>query len=332
MGKTWQALAVLKYFELQGYETLVLAPKKLNDNWSRYRLTEDSVFKRDRLRYFVRNHTDLQINPDETHRLNNPNKYKDFPLSTFQRNSKIFIVIDESHNLRNDKSNRYNYLVEYILTQNKDVKVLLLSATPINNYITDIRHQFKLLVRGNDNGFVDTKFEINSLQDLFKIAKEKINTWKENSNRNIGQLISNLPQDFFELTDDLIVARTRKLIEGQKEKNEKGEIVKFDFPKKDKPVNIFVELNNIGNLKTFEQILSLMEVNLTAYKPAHYTEQEKPKSVLQDEQQRQGFLVKMMYILMVKRMESSWFSFKSTVENILKHHINALTDLYHRKL
>ncbi len=170
LGKTWQALAVLKYFELQGYETLVLAPKKLNQNWSRYRLTENSLFKKDKLRYFVRNHTDLQINPDETHRLNNPNKYSDFPLSTFQQNSKIFIVIDESHNLRNDKSNRYNYLIDFILTQNKDVKVLLLSATPINNYITDIRNQFKLLVRGNDKGFADTKFEINSLQSLFKIG------------------------------------------------------------------------------------------------------------------------------------------------------------------
>jgi len=327
LGKTWQALSVLKYFELQGYETLVLAPKKLNHNWSRYRLTEDNLFKKDKLRYFVRNHTDLQINMDGSHRLNNPNKYSDFPLSTFQRNAKILIVIDESHNLRNDKSNRYNYLVEYILTQNKDVKVLLLSATPINNYITDIRNQFKLLVRGDDSGFADTKFEISNLQDLFKIAQEKINIWKDLPNRNIGQLTSQLPQDFFELTDDLIVARTRKLIEDQQVKNENGEIVKFDFPKKEAPVNLFVEITNIGKLKTFNKILDLMQVNLTAYKPAYYIQQEKPKSVLQDEKLRQGFLAKMMYILMVKRMESSWFSFKSTVENILLHHINALTKI-----
>ncbi|GIV44218.1 MAG: hypothetical protein KatS3mg035_1341 [Bacteroidia bacterium] len=128
--------------------------------------------------------------------------------------------------------------------------------------------------------------------------------------------IAKLPKKFEKLTDGLIVARTRKLIE--------GEFGAMNFPKKEAPINEFVTPENIGELKSFDDILNAISINLTAYRPADYIQNVTPKSVLEDEQQRQKFLVKMMYILLVKRLESSWFSFKGTVENILNHHINAL--------
>ncbi len=323
LGKTWQALAVIKFFELQGYETLVLCPKKLGYNWERYHYSNDSLFRYDRLHFNVRYHTDLQINTDGSHRLDKP---KVFKLRAFQKNPKFLVVIDESHNLRNDKSQRYQYLVDNILQQNKDVKVLMLSATPINNQLTDIRNQFKLMVRGEDNGFENAKFEIRSLHSLFSNAQKIFNEWQKTESRKISTLIADLQQEFFELTDELIVARTRKMIENNKLATV-GEAGKLDFPNQKQPDNKFIPLENIGNLKSFDEILNLLEVNLTAYKPTHYTEKAKPKSILEDNQAREGFLVKMMYILMVKRMESSWYSFKSTVDNILKHHINALNKI-----
>lgn len=323
LGKTWQALAVMKFFELQGFNTLVVAPKKLRENWDRYRESKGSLFDYDRFHFLVRHHTDLQLNPDDSHRLD---KYEDFKLRYFQRNAKLLVVLDESHNLRNDKSQRYNYLVENILQQNKDVKILLLSATPINNQLTDIRNQFKLMVRGEDKGFENSKFEIRSLHSLFSNAQKDFNEWQLTESRKISTLIAKLQQEFFELTDELIVARTRKMIESNKTKMV-GENEQLDFPQQKEPDNQFVPIDNIGNLKTFDEILKLLEVNLTAYKPTHYTGKAKPQSILEDNQAREGFLVKMMYILMVKRMESSWFSFKSTVDYILKHHLNALNKI-----
>ena len=118
------------------------------------------------------------------------------------------------------------------------------------------------------------------------------------------------------MTDSLVVARTRALIKDQQDD--------LFFPEKDKPENLFISPENIGNLKTFNDIFRAMKVNLTAYRPYDYTQVKEVTSILEDEKQREKFLVKMMYILLVKRLESSWFSFKNTVEIILNHHENAL--------
>ncbi|MBN2571246.1 MAG: DEAD/DEAH box helicase family protein [Ignavibacteriales bacterium] len=312
LGKTWQALAVMKYFEIQGYRTFLFCPKKLEHNWRRYLEGHDSKFESDKLRYTIRYHTDLQ---DE--RING---YDDgFTLDNhFKNNPKILIIIDESHNLRNDKSIRYKFLVDNILSTNKDVKVLMLSATPINTKLLDIRNQFKLMVKGDDKGFENSEFEISSLQSLFANAQKDFNEWQELGDRRISVFINKLPQHFFSLADAVIVARTRELIK----KTTENDV--FEFPKKEKPTNVFVSPKSIGSLKSFEEILDALSINLTAYKPAQYTSEEKVKSVLEDEKQRQKFLVKMMYILMIKRLESSWHSFKITVNNILEHHKNAL--------
>jgi len=312
LGKTWTALAVMKYFETKGYTVVLFCPKKLRNNWEQYQSHRGSRFEKDEIEYFVRNHTDLQ---DE--RLTSG--YPDFPLLKIQRKQKLLIVIDESHNLRNDKSSRYKFLVDNVLMPERikrDIKVLHLSATPINNKLMDIRNQFKLMTKGKDDGFKETDLEIESLENIFRNAQKDFGEWTSLDNRKIADFISKLPIKFEKLTDALIVARTRKLIE--------GEFGDMNFPKKGAPINNYITPEKIGNLKSFDDILNALRVNLTAYRPSEYIKNLKIESVLENPKQREKFLVKMMYILLMKRLESSWYSFKLTVENILNHHINAL--------
>jgi superfamily II DNA or RNA helicase len=315
LGKTWTALAVMKYFETKGYTVILFCPKKLRNNWEQYQSHRGSKFERDEIEYFVRNHTDLQ---DE--RLTNA--YPDFPLIKLQRKQKLLIVIDESHNLRNDKSSRYKFLVDNVLMPEKnkrDVKVLHLSATPINNKLLDIRNQFKLMRKGQDDGFRKTDLKIESLENTFRDAQKDFGEWTSLANRKIADFTNKLDPKFEKLTDALIVARTRQLIE--------GEFGEMNFPKKGDPENIYITPDKIGSLKSFDDILNALRVNLTAYRPSEYITDLKIESVLENPKQREKFLVKMMYILLVKRLESSWYSFKITLENILNHHINALEKL-----
>ncbi len=310
LGKTWTALAVMKYFELKGYTILLLCPKKLGNNWRQYKAGQQSRFEKDEIDFYIRYHTDLQEGRFD--------RYADKTLRYFKTRPKLLVVIDESHNLRNDKSSRYKFLVDEILipdNKSREVKVLHLSATPINNKLMDIRNQFKLMVKGDDSGFKETDLEIDSLENIFRTVQKDFSEWASQENRKIADFIAKLPKKFEKLTDSLIVARTRKLIE--------GEFGEMNFPKKEKPINEFVAPENIGNLKSFDDILEAISINMTAYRPADYVN-IKYESVLEDERLRQKFLVKMMYILLIKRLESSWFSFKITVENILEHHRNVL--------
>lgn len=311
LGKTWSALAVMKYFELKGYTVLLLCPKKLSNNWEQYKVGQQSRFEKDEIDYYIRYHTDLQEGRFD--------RYNDKTLRYFKTRPKLLIVIDESHNLRNDKSSRYKFLIDELLMPNnksRDIKVLHLSATPINNKLLDIRNQFKLMTKGLDDGFKNTELEIDSLESIFRVAQQDFSKWSELEERKIADFIAKLPKKFEKLTDALVVARTRKLIE--------GEFGEMNFPKKEHPINEYITPENIGALKSFDEILDAISVNLTAYRPADYIKSTQPTSVLTDEKQRQKFLVKMMYILLMKRLESSWFSFKSTVENIYNHHTNAL--------
>lgn len=324
LGKTWSALAVMKFFQLQGREVILLCPKKLQNNWIRYKKNHDSKFEKDQFDYAVRFHTDLNLG------LMDKELYKAERSDTLFINDKPkLFVIDESHNLRNDKSNRFRFLVDEILRNNEDVKVLMLSATPINNSLNDIRNQFKLIVKGNVNGFNDT-LGIKNIDYTFRTAQAAFNDWRTHEQPKISNFIKELPDNFFKLTDALTVARTRAMIMGHD-----AELV---FPKPANPVNLFVTPNELGNFESFEELFKKFPPMLSGYQPAFYAEpmEEKKKrqdakkkgeakvSVLDDEIQRDKFLVKMMYILMVKRLESSWFSFFSTVSKIEKHHQNAL--------
>jgi superfamily II DNA or RNA helicase len=310
LGKTWSALAVMKFFQMQGREVILLCPKKLDNNWRRYKEDQESKFEVDKLKFFMRFHTDMSNSRLES--------YNDRADKFFRDDKPKLIVIDESHNLRNDKANRYKFLVEQILKNNQDVKVLLISATPINNSLNDARNQFKLMVQGDVNGY-ETKLGVKNIDYSFKQAQTIFNEWRKDQHPQIGDFIKKLSgNDFFRLTDSLLVARTRKMVESQQ--------VDLIFPVKNKPVNLFVTPHQLGNFETFEELFEHFPPMLSGYQPAFYLDDDSgvKKDVLRDEKLRDRFLVKMIYILMVKRLESSWFSFYSTVEKIKDHHQNAL--------
>ena len=314
LGKTFSALAVIKYFQTQGYMTLLLCPKKLEYNWKQYLSGTGSRFEKDDFRYRVRFHTDLQDN-----RLNN-NYGNDFNLDYLQSRQKLLIVIDESHNLRNEKSSRYQALLNDVIKsnslENRDVKVLMLSATPINTGLSDVRSQFKLIAKDNDQAFDTPDFGVESLENTFRYAQKKYTEWAEINNRTIGGFIRMLPQKFFNLTDKLIVARTRNLIE-----KTLGE--DLGFPQKNSPKNIYQGVEHFGSYKTTEEIYQAFErLAFTAYMPSYYI--KKINITWQDDFYREQFLVKMMCVLLMKRLESSWFALMKTVEKIKDIHEKTL--------
>ena len=315
LGKTFSALAVIKYFQNNGYQTLLLCPKKLEQNWTQYLRKHGSRFDRDEFDYVVRFHTDLQDDRMEK----DPVK-----LSWLMKQQKLLVVVDESHNLRNDKSSRYQMLLNDVLAQAatdkvRDVKVLLLSATPINNGLLDIRNQFKLIAQGNNEAFNTDDFQIANLEQLFLTANKRFNEWCQIEGRTIKDFIDTLPPNFFNLTDKLIVARTRNMIE-----KTLGE--DLGFPKKLKPVNEYVGLVSIGSYETIADVYeAMLKANLTAYQPTQYMQAKvNTDKDWQDNTFREKFLVKMMAVLFMKRLESCWYSCLTTIDKVLRVHESTL--------
>lgn len=331
LGKTWTALAVMKYFQNRGREILLLCPKKLHYNWLKYKKNQNSRFEKDELEYHIRFHTDL----DEK-LMQKPEYVHDRKDYNFTNKKPKLIVIDESHNLRNDKSKRFEYLLEEIIKKNEDVKVLLLSATPINTDFKDVRNQLKLITKG-DNTALKNILDINNLDYLFKQTSTLYNKWQQNKEASISQLTQAFGQDFFKLTDSLIIARTRKMIVHQQRN--------LVFPTKAKPINKYITPKIMLEASTLTDLINMFPPYLAGYQPNYYTltaEERRQrdidyqnktynKDVLNDEIQRDKFLVKMMTILLLKRLESSWYSFHSTVNNILDNHRNTLIKLQRYK-
>jgi superfamily II DNA or RNA helicase len=322
LGKTFSALAVIKFFQIQGYTTVLLCPKKLQQNWTQYLKGAGSRFDKDRFDYQVRFHTDLQ-----NERLQN--SYDTYKLDYLQRREKLLIVIDESHNLRNEKSSRYQDLLDSIIRaqsqrEGHQLKVLMLSATPINTGLKDVKGQFNLIGRGEDNAFDTDDFGVESLRSLFADSQRKYTEWCADPQRTIGSFIAKLSPKFFNLTDRLIVARTRKLIE-----KTLGE--DMGFPEKAKPRNIYKGVDHFGRYKSTDEIYKAFEeLTLTAYQPSLYIP-DRPqqarkgaKNDWNDNVNRERFLVKMMSILFMKRLESSWYSCMLTVKKVLDVHEKTL--------
>ena len=322
LGKTFSALAVIKFFQIQGYTTLLLCPKKLQQNWTQYLKGAGSRFDKDRFDYQVRFHTDLQ-----NERLQN--SYDTYKLDYLQRREKLLIVIDESHNLRNEKSGRYQDLIDSLIKaqsgrEGHQLKVLMLSATPINTGLKDVKGQFNLIGRGEDAAFDTDDFGVESLKNLFADSQRKYTEWCKDANRTIGGFIAQLSPKFFNLTDRLIVARTRKLIE-----KTLGE--DMGFPEKAKPLNIYKGVDHFGKYRSTDEIYSAFEqLTLTAYQPSLFipaTQQKARKGAQRDwddNVNRERFLVKMMSILFMKRLESSWYSCMLTVKKVLDVHEQTL--------
>ena len=322
LGKTFSALAVIKFFQIQGYTTVLLCPKKLQQNWTQYLKGAGSRFDKDRFDYQVRFHTDLQ-----NERLQN--SYDTYKLDYLQKREKLLIVIDESHNLRNEKSGRYIDLLDSLIKaqsgkEGHQLKVLMLSATPINTGLKDVKGQFNLIGKGDDAAFDTDDFGVESLKNLFADSQRKYTEWCKDANRTIGSFIAQLSPKFFNLTDKLIVARTRKLIE-----KTLGE--DMGFPEKEKPLNIYKGVDHFGKYKSTDEIYAAFEdLTLTAYQPSLFIpdSQQKArkgaKSDWDDNVNRERFLVKMMSILFMKRLESSWYSCMLTVEKVLDVHQKTL--------
>lgn len=313
LGKTWSALAVMKYYEFKGYRSILLCPKKLANNWRRYLKDNGSIFDDDKFDYTIRYHTDLQDNRIETNHTDGKS------LDTFFQSDKPkLIVIDESHNLRNRKSGRYQYLVDELLKKNKDVRVLLLSATPINNDFRDLRNQFSLFVKDEDDGFENAKgILVDSLENKFRSASKAFREWTEQPDRNICSLLQNLPDEVIRLMDRLVVARTRRHIKGLTEN--------MAFPEMLPPQNEYLDSLNIYRFESFEDILEALPNYFAAYKPAVYSEKkDKSGDVLKDESLRDQFLVVMLNKLLVKRLESSWTAFHKTLLAVESVHADVL--------
>ena len=326
LGKTWSALAVMKSFQHKA-DVLLLCPKKLEQNWKQYIKKNNSIFEEDKLDFDVKFHTDLRIGG-----------FNDNFLQYLLNDKSKLLVIDESHNLRNDKSSRYKYLIEEILQQSKgDIKILLLSATPINNSFKDIRNQFKLMTKGENTGFKET-LDVNNIESTFREIQTVFNKWSAEPGAKLSEFHSKIKDSaFFRLTDHLLVARTRKNVKANFDNT-------LSFPIHKKPINIFKTPLKFGDVENFAEFMDNFKLNLSAYQPSYYTiskeerkrlakeKADKKKKgikaekdeVLKNDVQREHFLVKMMMILMLKRLESSWCSFQITVDRIYNHHDNAI--------
>jgi len=296
LGKTFTALAVIKYYRMQNREVIVLVPKRFGRYWEQYTRREAPVHKNDRFDYEIIYHTDLTAGRlgGRLERLTN-------------EKPKLF-VIDESQDLQNDKENRYQFLQEIILRGNRDVKVLMLSAAPLNNSFTGIRNRIKLI-----NGF-------ESIDAVFRRAQERLNEWSEVEHPTVGALIGALRGidggNFLNMTDSLILARTRKMVAG----------ADVFFPRHEKPVNIFETPNCLENAGTAADIIDSLPTRFSAYMPAAYAGLEGGLVDPDDSRKAYG-LVKTVQLLLVKRLESSWVSFKAALEKIAAYHREVLQSL-----
>lgn len=290
LGKTWTALRVMTYYQSQGYKSVLLCPKKLHQNWRKFHEPKN-IFEKDGLDYKIRFHSDLQDNL-----WNSYSGSEKIDIKDFQDSSPKLLVIDESHNLRNNKSNRYKELLKILEGCEGDVKVLLLTATPINNSLLDIRNQFLLITKGNKAGFYES-LDIRNIDGTFRKAQRAFNEWRVIKNKKIDDFKKALPYEFFTLMDSLTIARTRSIVKEHQSS--------FQFPHKAKPLNIYETPVKIGNYETFEEILEHFPPVFAGNQPSLLFEQDKDVSVLNDQQQRDHFLVKMIHILLAKRYEES---------------------------
>lgn len=328
LGKTFEAIAVIKYFELLNYRILVLCPKKLRENWTVYQAQNNSklnILLEDRLNYTVLSHTDLS---------RDSGKVGDINLSSINWNNYDLVVIDESHNFRNNtkgkkdqegniiKKSRYERLLEDIIKTGVKTKVLLLSATPVNNDLKDLRNQLYLISEGKEDAFIET-LNIKNIKDTLTNAQRTFTKWAKKDNRQQNQLLESLNSDFFTLLDGLTIARSRKHIEQYYPEvvNQLG-----GFPIRLKPISIYPEIDLKNNFLDYDDIDDeISNYNLSLFKPSSYVLDEFKNlyqgKVIQKnftQETRENYLIGMMKVNFLKRLESSVYSFKITLERTIE--------------
>jgi len=336
LGKTFTAMAVIKYYEGRNKSVLVLCPKKLKDNWMTYRgnLVNNPLAK-DRLRYDILYHTDLSRDRGDT--------VMGLPIDRINWGNYDLVVIDESHNFRNggelsgednEKENRYLRLLNRVIRTGVQTKVLMLSATPVNNRFYDLRNQLALAYEGHAeliNSKLNTKSDIDT---IFRNAQKVFNSWSKRpvEERTTSVLLSNLDFDFFEVLDSVTIARSRKHIQRYYDMTEIG-----SFPTRNKPISLRPKLTDrpgaINYQEVYEQITSL---NLSIYTPSAYILSSKIAKYIDPESKhaktisqagREQGIRHLMSINLLKRMESSVHSFQLTIQRIYDLYYDTLTQI-----
>ncbi len=327
LGKTFTALAVIKYYENRNKSVLVLCPKKLTNNWNTYKDNYvNNPIAVDRLRYDVLYHTDL----NRTH-----GKSNGLDLDRLNWGNYDLVVIDESHNFRNggkmsgednEKENRYLKLLNKVIRKGVKTKVLMLSATPVNNRFNDLKNQLALAYEGNTELIDDKLNTSRSIDDIFKNAQRAFNTWSkwEPEDRTTENLLRMLDFDFFEVLDSVTIARSRKHIQKYYDTTDIG-----TFPTRLKPISLRPQLTNLKDAINYNEIFNqLMQLTLTIYTPSHFilpSKMEKYAELYEDNKVNVGFtqanreqgIRRLTAINLMKRMESSVFSFNLTLKRIL---------------
>ncbi len=329
LGKTYSALAVIKYFELRNHRVLVLCPKKLRENWTVYlgsNMTELNPFVRDRFSYMVLSHTDLS---------RESGRAGDVDLGTINWGNFDLVVIDESHNFRNNvkgkrdeegnviKQSRYERLMQDIIQAGVKTKVMLLSATPVNNDLKDLRNQLYLVSEGRDHALMPTT-GIASIKQTLDAAQKTFTAWAKKpvtgtGDRDPKDLMDGLPAGFFTLLDELTIARSRKHIQ----KYYRASMAQIGkFPKRAKPISKYSEIDSKGRFPTYDKLNEEIEKYLLAlFKPSiyvlpQYKDQYQGETNVRNfsQENREKFLIGMMKVNFLKRLESSVKSFAITME------------------
>ena len=329
LGKTYEALAIIKYFELRNSKVLVLCPKKLRDNWTVYRAENNSelnLFLEDKFGYTVLSHTDLSRDRGMSGDIN---------LETINWGNFDLVVIDESHNFRNNTPgkrdedgnlislSRYQRLMENIIRAGVKTKVLLLSATPVNNDLKDLRNQIHFLTEERDDAFYDS-LRIVSLRETLSTAQRTFTNWsKRGSKRKTNDLLEELNSAFFKLLDGLTIARSRKHIERYYPDSlqELG-----GFPERCQPKSVYSDIDLMDSFMSYDELndeisnYQLSLFNPSKYVLSEYHSQYETQRIQHFTQQidREHYLIGMMKVNFLKRLESSVHSFTITLERTLE--------------
>lgn len=322
LGKTYTALAVVKYYESRNKSVLVLCPKKLSENWNTYKDNYvNNPIAADRLNYDVLFHTDLS----RSHGISNG-----LDLDRLNWGNYDLVVIDESHNFRNGAGthantveNRYVKLMDKVIRTGVKTKVLMLSATPVNNKFIDLKNQLAIAYEG-DSTLINDKLDTSkTVDEIFRQAQKAFNAWSKLDARDktTDALLKTLDFDFFELLDSVTIARSRKHIEKYYNTAEIGK-----FPKRKKPISLRPQLTDLDSAINYNQIYGLlMMLSLCIYTPSNYIFPSKMKKYIDithnkadnlTQSGREQGIRRLMSINLLKRLESSVNSFQLTLKRI----------------
>jgi SNF2 family DNA or RNA helicase len=327
LGKTYEALAIIKYFELRNDKVLVLCPKKLRENWTVYQAQNNSPlnpFVNDRFGYTVLSHTDLSRDGGLSGDIN---------LATINWGNYDLVVIDESHNFRNNtrgkrdedgniiRKSRYERLMDDIIKTGVKTKVLLLSATPVNNTLSDLRNQLYFLTADDDTAFSES-LGVSSLRDTLANAQRRFTDWAKKGGGDTRDLLDNLDAAFFTLLDELTIARSRKHIQ----RYYKDTLAALgSFPKREKPKSIYSEIDTSRRFPSYDKLNDeISNYRLSLFNPSAYVRPEYADRYELDrveqftQQKREYYLIGMMKVNFLKRLESSVYAFNITMERTIE--------------